>query len=70
MRQYMRQSIKDYESESRPLAIRARYQPESVGYSRLSFSKALRSAISLPHASAQSFQLMLPVGEGTSGDSP
>jgi len=68
MRQYMRQSIKDYESESRPLAIRARYQPESVGYSRLSFSKAFCSTISLPHVADQSFQLVLPIGEGTGGD--
>jgi hypothetical protein len=54
--------------ESRLLAVRAQYQSESVGYSRFSFSKALHSAISLPHVFDQSFQLALPVGEGTSGD--
>jgi hypothetical protein len=55
--------------KSRPLAIRARCQPESVGYSRLSLSKALCSAISLPHAFNQSAQLVPLVGKGTGGDS-
>jgi hypothetical protein len=50
------------------LAIRARYQPESVGYSRLSLSKAHCSTISLPHAFNQLAQLLPPVGEGTGGD--
>jgi hypothetical protein len=54
--------------ESRPLAIRAQYQSELAGCSRLSFSKALHSAISLPHACDHSIQLGPPVGEGTSGD--
>jgi hypothetical protein len=54
--------------ESRPLAIRAQYQLESAGYSRLSFSKALCSDISLPHACDHSVQLGPPVGEGTSSD--
>ena len=34
----------------------------------MSFSKALRSAISLPHACDHSIHLGLPVGEGTGGD--
>jgi hypothetical protein len=54
--------------ESRPLAIRAWYQPESVGYSRLSLSKALHSAISLPHVFDQLAQLAPLVGKGTSSD--
>jgi len=54
--------------ESRLLAIRAQYQPESVGYSRLSFSKALHSAISLPHTCDHSIQLEPPVGEEASSD--
>jgi hypothetical protein len=64
----MRQSIGTVSHESRPLAIRARYQSESAGYLRLSFSKALLSAISLPHACDHSIHQGLPVGEGTSGD--
>jgi hypothetical protein len=67
-RQYMRQSIRTTSHESRPLAIRAQYQSESAGYSRLSFSKALHSAISLPHTYDHSIQLGPPVGEGTSSD--
>jgi len=54
--------------ESRPLAMRARYQLESAGYLRLSFSKALRSSISFPHTCDHSVQLGPPVGEGTGGD--
>jgi hypothetical protein len=54
--------------ESRPSAIRAQYQSESARYSRLSFSKALRSAISLPHVCDHSIHRGLPAGEGTGGD--
>jgi hypothetical protein len=54
--------------ESRPLAIRARYQSESARYLRLSFSKALRSAISVPHACDHSVQARPPVGEEGGGD--
>ena len=54
--------------KSRPLAIRARCQLETARYSRLSFSKALCSAISLPHACDHSIHRGLPVGEGTGGD--
>jgi hypothetical protein len=54
--------------ESRPLAIRARYQSESAGYLRLSFSKALHSAISIPHACDHSVQLGPVVGEEGGGD--
>jgi hypothetical protein len=54
--------------ESRPSAIRARYQSELARYSRLSFSKALHSAISLPHVCDHSIHRGLPVGEGTGGD--
>jgi hypothetical protein len=50
------------------LAIRAQYQPESVGYSRFSFSKALCSTISLPHTCDHSIQLGLAVGEGAGSD--
>ena len=54
--------------ESRPSAIRARCQLESAGYSRLSFSKALHSTISLPHTCDHSIHQGLPVGEGAGGD--
>jgi hypothetical protein len=65
---HMRQSIRTMSHESRPFAIRAQCQSESAGYSRLSFSKALRSAISLPHVCDHSVHRGLPVGEGTGGD--
>ena len=55
--------------KSRPLAIRAQYQSKPAGYSRLSFSKALRSTISLPHACDHTIQLGPPVGKRTGGDS-
>ena len=54
--------------KSRPMAIRAQYQLESVGYLRLSLSKALHSTISLPHMFDQSAQLAPLVGEGTGRD--
>jgi hypothetical protein len=53
---------------SRPLAIRARYQSESAGYLRLSFSSALHNAISVPHACNHSVQARPPVGEAGGGD--
>jgi hypothetical protein len=65
---HMRQSIRTMSHESRPLAIRAQYQSESAGYLRLSFSKALRSAISVPHACDHSVQMRPPVGEEGGGD--
>jgi hypothetical protein len=54
--------------ESRPSAVGARYQSESAGYLRLSFSRALRSAISVPHACDHSVQARPPVGEEGGGD--
>jgi hypothetical protein len=54
--------------ESRPSAIRAWYQTGTPGYSRLSFSTTLHSAISLPHVCHHSVHRGFLVGEGTSGD--
>ena len=66
---HTRQSIRTMSHKSRPSAIRAWYQSESAGCSRLSFSKALCSAISLSHTYDHSVQLGPPIDEGTGGDS-
>jgi len=52
--------------KARLLAIRARYQMESAGYSRLSLSKARHSTISFPHMFDQLAQVLPMVSGDTS----